>query len=48
MRMESILSRFCSSGGSGSRSFWILPSTRKPEIGVWRGVRGCVRVCVEV
>mmetsp|Transcript_61751 Transcript_61751/g.148747 ORF Transcript_61751/g.148747 Transcript_61751/m.148747 type:complete len:268 (+) Transcript_61751:137-940(+) len=30
LRMESILSRFCSSGGSGSRSFWILPSTRKP------------------
>eukprot|EP00965_Chrysotila_dentata_P181333 5985222-Pleurochrysis_carterae.AAC.2 len=30
LRIESILSRFCSSGGSGSSSFWILPSTKKP------------------
>mmetsp|Transcript_19357 Transcript_19357/g.52362 ORF Transcript_19357/g.52362 Transcript_19357/m.52362 type:complete len:226 (-) Transcript_19357:848-1525(-) len=30
LRIESILSRFCSSGGSGSSSFWIFPSTRKP------------------
>mmetsp|Transcript_26085 Transcript_26085/g.52306 ORF Transcript_26085/g.52306 Transcript_26085/m.52306 type:complete len:260 (+) Transcript_26085:179-958(+) len=30
LSIESILRRFCSSSGSGSRSFCILPSTRNP------------------